>query len=124
MLRIFERRMLKKIYRSIKENNTWRLRYNHELRQLYNEPGIMKVIKPGRLRWMGHLFRLQEQNPCGKLILCKPEGTRQVGIPAIRWLDSIEEDLKIMGIRNWRQKTQDQDQWRAVVEEAKIHCRL
>jgi len=84
----------------------------------------MKVIKSGRLRWLGHLFRMQEQNPCRKLTLHKPEGTRRVGRPAIRWLDSIEEDLKIMGVRNWRRKTQDRDQWRAIVEEAKVHCGL
>jgi hypothetical protein len=78
MLRIFERRILRKIYGPIKENNTWRSRYNHELHQLYNEPGIMKVIKSGRLMWLGHLF-MQEQNPCRKLTVHKPQGTQQVG---------------------------------------------
>jgi hypothetical protein len=46
---------------------------------------IMNVIKLGRLRWLGQLFRVQEQNPCRKLILHKPEGTRRVGRPAIGW---------------------------------------
>jgi hypothetical protein len=62
--------------------------------------------------------------PCRKLTLHKPEGIRRVGRPAIRWLDSIEEDLKIMGFRNWRRKTQDRYQWRAIVEEAKVRCGL
>jgi hypothetical protein len=79
----------------------------------------MKVIKPGRLRWLGHRSTIQEQNPCRKLTVHKSEGTRPVGRPAIRWLDSIEEDLKIMDVRNWRRKTQDRDQWRAIMEEAK-----
>jgi hypothetical protein len=81
-------------------------------------------IKSGRLRWLGHLYRMQEQSPCRKLTLHKPEGTGRVGAPAIRWLDSIEEDLKIIGVRNWRRRTQDRDQWRAIVEEAKVHCGL
>jgi hypothetical protein len=71
----------------------------------------MKVIKIGQLRWLGHLFRMQEQNPCRKLTYHKPESTRQVGRPAIKRLDSVEQDLKKMGIKNWRQKSQDQDQW-------------
>lgn len=50
--------------------------------------------------WLGHLFRMQEQNPCRELTLHKPENTRQVGRPAIRWLDSVE-DLKKIGITNW-----------------------
>jgi hypothetical protein len=33
----------------------------------------------------------------------------------------LEEDFKIMGIRNWRKKSQDCDQPRAIVEEAKVH---
>jgi hypothetical protein len=45
MLRIFERRILRKIYGPIKDDNAWISRYNHELYQLYNEPGIMKIIK-------------------------------------------------------------------------------
>jgi hypothetical protein len=81
----------------------------------------MKVIKVGRLRWLGHLFRMQEQNPCRKLTLHKPEGTRRIGRPASRWLDSIEEDFKIMGVRNWRRKSLDRDQWTAIVKEAKVH---
>jgi hypothetical protein len=43
----------------------------------------------------------------------KPEGTRRVGRPASRWLDSIEEDLKIMGVRNWRRKSLDRGQWKS-----------
>jgi hypothetical protein len=95
MLRIFERRILRKIYGPIEENSIWRSRYDHELYELYNELDITKVIKSGRLRWMGHLFGTQEQNPCRKVALHKLEGTRRVGRPAIRWLDSIE-DVKLI----------------------------
>jgi hypothetical protein len=35
-----------------------------------------------------------EQNPYRMLTLHKPEGTRRVSRPAIKWLDPIEEDLK------------------------------
>jgi hypothetical protein len=49
----------------------------------------------------GHVFRIQEQNPCTKLIIYKPEGTQGIGRPAVWWLDSVE-DLEIMGVRNWR----------------------
>jgi hypothetical protein len=50
----------------------------------------------------GTPFRMQEQNPCRKLTPHIPEGTRRVGTSAVRWLDSVEEDLKTMGVRNWR----------------------
>jgi hypothetical protein len=55
----------------------------------------VKAIKVGRLIWLGHLFRMQEQSPCRKLTLHKPEGTRRVGRPAIGWLDSVEDDGRL-----------------------------
>jgi len=42
---------------------------------LYDELDIVKVIKIRRLRWLGHVFRMQELDPCRKLTLLKPEGT-------------------------------------------------
>ena len=75
MLQVFERRILRMIYGPINNNGIWRTRYNKELYILYNESDIVKVIKIGRFRWLGHLFRMQELDPCRKLILVIPEGT-------------------------------------------------
>jgi len=43
---------------------------------------------------------MQELDPCRKLTLLKPEGTQSVGKPKVRWLESVEEDLKKMGTGN------------------------
>jgi hypothetical protein len=45
MLRIFERRILRKIYGSIKDNNAWISMYNHKLYQLYNENNYVWYIE-------------------------------------------------------------------------------
>jgi hypothetical protein len=68
----------------------------------------------------GQLFRMQEQNPCRKLTLHKPEGNRRLGRPAIRWLDSDEKYVKKMDIRNWTRNIQVRDKWRAIVKEVKV----
>ena len=78
------------------------------------------LVKIGRLRWLGHLFRRQELDPCRKLTLLKPERSRLVGRPMPRWLESVE-DLKNMDVRNWRHKSHDQEEWRTILEEAKVH---
>jgi hypothetical protein len=75
MLQISER-ILSRIYGTIKEDGILRSRYNHEFYKLCNEPDVVKVFQVGRLRWLGHLSRMQEQNPCRKLTLHKPEGTQ------------------------------------------------
>ena len=66
---------------------------------------VLKVIEIERLTWLGHLFRMQEMDPCRKLILLKPECTTPtVGNHELRWLESVGEDLKNMGVKTWRHK--------------------
>ena len=81
-----DRRILRLIYCSVNDNAVWRTRYNSGLYTLYDEPDVVKVVKIGGLRWLGQLFRMQELDPCRKLTLLKPEGTRRVGKPKLMWL--------------------------------------
>ena len=80
-----------------------------------------KVRNIGRLRWLGHLFGVQEVDPCRKFTVLKLEGTQLVGKCQLMWLESVEEDVKNMGVRNWRRKLQNEEWWRTILEEAKIH---
>ena len=97
----FLEEILRMICGSVKANGIWRKRYSTELYAPYDELDIVKVIKMGRLRWLGQLFRMQELEPCRKLTHLKPESTRRVGKPKLRWLESVEEDLKKMGVKYW-----------------------
>jgi hypothetical protein len=83
---IFERKVLRKIYGPVNDKIIWRIRYNNELHQLLGEPDIIKEVKASRVRWLVHLFRGNESNPCRKLTFTRPEGTRRVGRPPKRWL--------------------------------------
>jgi hypothetical protein len=90
--------IFRKIYGSINDNGTWHIIYNHELYQLYEEPNAEKVVKAGRLRWLVHLFRLEDMNPCKKSTFTKPENITR-GRPSVRWLDSTEQDLEVLRAR-------------------------
>jgi hypothetical protein len=51
----------------------------------------------------------------------KIEGARKRGRPHKRRIDEVEEDLKIIGIRNWHAVAKDRQEWRKIVLEAKVH---
>ena len=104
VLQIFEIRILRIMYGLINKDGIWRTRYNNELYTFYNELDTVKVIKLGRLRWLGHRFRMQERDPTRKLTSHKPKGILHVGKNRFWWLESVEEDLKNMGVRNRRCK--------------------
>jgi hypothetical protein len=55
------------------------------------------------------------------LTLYKPEGTRRVGKPKARWPDSVEIYLRKMGVKNWRCRTQDIEQWETILNKANVH---
>jgi hypothetical protein len=61
---------------------------------------------------------MEDDEPVKKLTFQKPSGSRRKGRPKLRWIDDIQADLKTLGARGWRRKT-DTDGWRDVREEAK-----
>jgi len=77
----FERKILRRIYGPICEGATWRSRYNEELYRLYDETDLVTTIKLIKLRCAGHIIRKQDNLPCKKITLDKPEGRRRVGRP-------------------------------------------
>jgi len=64
-------------------------------------------VKVGRLKWLGYFFRMQELYTCLTLAVLKPEGTRRVAKHSLRWFESVEEDLKNMGLRDRRLNSED-----------------
>ena len=50
----------------------WRRLCNEELHSLYLLPNIVRVIKSRRLRWAGHLARLEEGRSAFKILTGKP----------------------------------------------------
>jgi hypothetical protein len=56
-LRVFENRVLRRIFGPKRDGVTgrWRKLHNEELHNLHSSPSIIKIIKSKRLRWMGHV---------------------------------------------------------------------
>jgi hypothetical protein len=78
------------------------------------------VIKSTRLRWVGHVSRMEEGRSAFKDLIGKPNGKGLSGMPRRTWEDNIRIDLKEIGIntRNWVDSAQDRDYWRALLNSA------
>ena len=69
------------------------VRVVEELNDLYCSPNIVRVIKLRRMRWAGHLARMDEERGVYRVLLGKPEGKSPLGRPRCRWVDNIRMDL-------------------------------
>ncbi|GFT57134.1 uncharacterized protein TNCV_1691681 [Trichonephila clavipes] len=67
-LRIFERKILRCILGGIQVNGSWR-RSNLELYKIYQQPDIVKFFKLEKLKWAGHLDRMNADRCCKKIFL-------------------------------------------------------
>ena len=50
-----------------------------------------------------------------------PHATRLKGRLRLRWDDDVRDDLRKMGVNNWKQKAQERKPWRGITEQAKTH---
>ena len=95
----------------------FRLLHNEELNDLYSSPSIVRVIKSRRIRWAGHVTRVDEGRGVYRVLVREPEGKRPLGRPKRRWDDNIKMDLREVGrgCGDWMELAQDMDRWRALV---------
>ena len=124
-LLVFERKILRRIFGPTqKANGEWKLKTNEELEEAINNENIVRYIKYKRLNWLGHVERMTNERVAKALYKRKPFATRPKGRPRVRWEDDVRNDLRKMGVNNWKQTTQERKKWKEVIEQAKTHKEL
>jgi hypothetical protein len=122
---IFERKILRKIFRPTKESNgLWKIKTNVEQDDLIQQQNVIRFIKSQQLKWIGHVERMPQEREVKRIYKWKPLASRPIGRPKIRWEDDIRKDLQTMRIENWKKNVLDRDFWKAIVERTKAHSEL
>ena len=85
-LRLFENRVLRRIFEPKRDKVTgeWRKLHNEELNDAYSSPNIVRAIKLRRVRWAGHVARMEERRRVYRILVEKPERKRPLGRPRRR----------------------------------------
>jgi hypothetical protein len=118
-LRVFEDRMLRRIFGPKRDEVTgdWRKLHSEELNDLCSSTNIVRIIKLRRIGWAGYVARIRDRRGVYSVLVGEPQGRRPLRRPRRRWKDNIMMDLQEVGFWyvDWMELSQDRNRWRALV---------
>ncbi|GFX04120.1 uncharacterized protein TNCV_3972691 [Trichonephila clavipes] len=120
MISIYERKILRFIFKGIQENGIGRRRSNLELYQSYKESDIVIFIKIQRIKWASHVVRMDETLTIEEVFKAQPIHTRR-SRSNLKWVDGLENDLLVLRAKNWRTLARRRLAWKRLLEKAKAH---
>ena len=86
------------------------------MEELYRRLGLEEIgtkVRRGRLRWFGHVERLNEnfwQRRCMSLVV---EGVKPRGRPKKTWMETVKADMSKLGLS--REDASDRVKWRRAI---------
>ena len=106
----------------------WEKKRNTELCSMAGIERVEVMVMRRRLRWLGHVERMDDTRLPKCLLVCKPQdGKRSAGGQKRRWNDLVLWDLKRCGLLpDWRDMACERGAWRGLVNEAasELNCLL
>jgi len=124
-LRVFERKVLRRIYGPTKESDgAWRIRSNDELNGLIGNRNIINYIKAQRLAWFGQVHHMSDNNMVKKVYEWSSALTGSLGRPKNRWEDDVKSDITRMKITDWKDCIRNRTKWKKLAEKAKTSLKL
>ena len=90
---------------------------NQTILQLIGQPAVEDIMRRNRLRWFGHVNRMEnnqgEASLSKKVMFSYFPNEKRPGNVRIRkrWEVKIANDLEKCNMKNWRRETKDRDIW-------------
>jgi hypothetical protein len=89
-LRVFENRVLRRIFGPKREEDGPWEKLHDELHSLYFSPNIFRLIKSRRMRWAGHVVCTGEGRDVYRFSFKEAKGNKPMGSPRRRWEDTVK----------------------------------
>jgi len=122
-LNIFERKVYRRILGPVYDNEkeNWRILTNKEIYARVKEPTIIETIRLNtcRLRWFGHVQRMEENRITKQVLYMNLGTTRLRSRPRNRWQDEVREDGSIFGGEGWQEKVHNRQEWKKLLRTAR-----
>jgi hypothetical protein len=59
-----------------------------------------------------------------KIFNTKPDGVRKVGRPKLRWENVVDQDIRMLGVKNWKKVALNRDEWAKLLKKDRAHLSL
>jgi len=87
--------------------------------QWLKQPTITETIRLNRLRWFGHVQRMEDIRIPKKVLYINLERTRLRGRPRNRWQDEVREDGILVGGKGWKERVYNREEWKKLLRTAR-----
>ena len=88
---------------------------NKEIYASVKKPTVIDTISLNRLRWFGHVQRVEEN-----IIFNMNLGTTRLrGRPRNRWQDEVRDDGRVVGGEGWQEKVHNREEWKKLLRTAR-----
>ena len=85
---------------------------------MVTKPTITETIRLNRLRWFGHVQRMEETRIPKKVLYMNSE-TRLRGRPRNRWQDEVREGGRLVGGKGWKERVYNREEWKKLLRTAR-----
>ena len=66
-------------------------------------------------------MRVNNDRTLKKIFNTKLDGARSVGRPKLRWEDGVDQDMRILGVKNRKKVALERDEWAQFLKKARAH---
>jgi len=125
-MKIFERKVYRRILGPVYDNGreNWRILTNKEIYAIVKKPTITETIRLNRLRWFGHVQRMEENRIPKRVLYVNLGTTRSRGRPRNRWQYEVREEGRIVGGEAWQVKEHNREELKKLLRTARNRCIL